>query len=342
MSSIANSRILFNSIPTGYPELGKTIVHNTSEQINVETVPLNGGILLKIIVLSPDPFQRNLMIPPSDEMFMPVYAIGEPIVGLAVAVVLRSENDAVNPGDHLHGFLPWKSYVVLPSAEGLSILDNKYGLPWTSYVGVLGLAGHTAWMAWKEYAKPRAGQTAFVTAAAGPVGSFVIQLAKRAGMKVIASAGSEDKVAWAKVVGADVALNYKTESTQGVLKKEGPIDLYWDNVAGESLDAALEAASVGATFIECGMASGYNTGHAPIKNLIKIIEKAITMNGLTVTLLYEKYLDEFYATVPKLVADGDIKHREEIYRGMDSVDEALLKTVRGAVKGKAVVIIAEQ
>ena len=109
--------------------------------------------------------------------------------------------------------------------------------------------GQTAFYAWSEFSATKAGETVFVSAGAGPVGSFVIQIAKAQGLKVIASAGSEEKVNFIKSIGADVAFNYKTTNTLEVLQKEGPIDVYWDNVGGETLDAALATATTGARFL---------------------------------------------------------------------------------------------
>lgn len=172
----------------------------------------------------------------------------------------------------------------------MRLIQNPYNLPWSNYVGVLGMPGQTAYFAWKEHAHPvkvsssplqvfltsgaesdvGQGETIFVSAGAGPVGSFVIQLAKLDGLRVIASAGSEEKVAFLKEIGADVVFNYKTENTLEILEREGGIDLcvafackdnlpnlradpgmnrYWDNVGGDTLAAALDAAHVSARFI---------------------------------------------------------------------------------------------
>ena len=117
-------------------------------------------------------------------------------------------------------------YFIRPSLDGFRILDNKEGLPWSVYVGVGGMPGQTAYCAWKEYAKSKKGDVVFVTAASGPVGSFVVQIAKNEGLKVIASAGSDEKCEFVKSLGADVVFNYKTTSTKAVLEKEGPIHMY--------------------------------------------------------------------------------------------------------------------
>ncbi|KAG6809818.1 hypothetical protein H0H93_015483, partial [Arthromyces matolae] len=148
------------------------------------------------------------------------------------------------------------------------------------------------------------------------VGSLVIQLAKLEGLKVIASAGSDKKVEYMKSIGADVAFNYKTSDTSEVLEREGPIDVYWDNVGGEILDAALLAANIGARFIECGMTAGYNTGGQPIKNIMLVIGKSITIHGFIIDRLEAKYVKEFYATIPPLLANGKLKYSEDVTEGL--------------------------
>ncbi|EPS92449.1 hypothetical protein FOMPIDRAFT_1056866 [Fomitopsis schrenkii] len=148
--------------------------------------------------------------------------------------------------------------------------------------------GATAHHAWLELANAKPGETAFVTAAAGPVGATVVQIAKAAGLKVIASAGSEAKVEFVRSLGADVVFNYKTENTRAVLEREGGIDVYWDNVGGESLEAALDAAHRYARFIECGMISGYNSEPYAVKTLGHVVTKELRLSGFIVGSLYHK------------------------------------------------------
>lgn len=339
MAPVTNGKVLFNSIPEGFPEPGKTTIYDGSEQIDIDGVALNGGLLVKMLSLSIDPYMRGRMRRPEVKSYSPAFDLGKPITGYAVGVVLRSENPKVQAGQHLYGMLPYQNYIILPGIDGCRVIDgdNKQGLPWSYFVGVCGMPGKTAYMAWKEYSQAKKGEIAFVSGGAGPVGSFVIQLAKAAGMKVIASAGSEEKIEFMKSVGADVAFNYKTSNTLEVLRKEGPIDVYWDNVGGETLDAALETANVGARFIECGMISGYNNGGVPIKNLMHVVAKSISMHGFIVFRLEGKYSDDFYATVPEMVANGTIKSKEHVYNGLETVGQAILDVQKGANKAKVVV-----
>ncbi|KDQ64391.1 hypothetical protein JAAARDRAFT_28018 [Jaapia argillacea MUCL 33604] len=343
MAPVRNGRHLFNEIPTGYPVPGKTTVYDGSQTIDPETVALKpGSFLLKTLVLSIDPYMRGKMRDVSIKSYSPPYVVGEPLENFGVGVVLRSENPAVKPGDHLYGYYTFEEYLIRNDPAPFRVLKNEQKLPWSVYVGAAGMPGQTAYYAWKELSDAKPGETAFVTAGAGPVGLMVIQLAKLQGMKVIASAGSDDKVNTIKDAGADVAFNYKTTSTREVLQKEGPINVYWDNVGGETLEAALDAAATGARFIECGMISSYNSQPYPVKNLMLIVGKAIKMCGFLVFQFQEKYIEEFYKVVPAKLASGEIKYTEDITRGLEKVGEAILAVQTGKNKAKSVIVVAEE
>ncbi|KAG6810945.1 hypothetical protein H0H92_009686 [Tricholoma furcatifolium] len=343
MAPIRNARTIFNSVPTDFPIPGETTLYDDSKTIDVENVPLNGGFLLKTLVLSIDPYMRGRMRSPEKKSYSPPFALGEPLGSHGVGVVVRSEHAGVSVGDHIYGVIEHQEYSVVKNltAAGLEIIKNEHGLPWSVYVGAAGMPGKTAYYAWKEYSHAKKGEVAFVTTGGGPVGSLVIQLAKLDGLKVIASAGSDEKVAFMKSIGADVAFNYKTTKTAEVLEREGPIDVYWDNVGGETLEAALDAASLGARFIECGMISGYNTGGQPVKNLMLVIGKSITIQGFIVGRLEAKYRDEFYASVPAKLASGELKFTEEITEGLDKVGDVILQVQKGHNKAKAVIKVAD-
>uniref|UniRef100_UPI0031B8B3CB Ene-reductase 1 n=1 Tax=Cyclocybe aegerita TaxID=1973307 RepID=UPI0031B8B3CB len=341
MAPVTNGRIIFNSIPTGFPVPGETTIYDTTETIDLDTAPLDGGFLLKTLELSVDPYMRGGMRAPEKKSYSAPFTLGQPLRGYGVGVVLRSENPQVKAGDHLYGFFEHTHYSIRKDLTGLQAIENAYNLPWSVFIGVIGMPGKTAYMAWKEYAHPKQGETVFVSTGAGPVGSFVIQLAKADGLKVIASAGSEEKVQFMKEVGADVAFNYKTTNTAEVLEKEGPIDIYWDNVGGETLEAALNAANVNARFIECGMISGYNSGGAPVRNIFHVIGKSITMTGFIVSRIEPKYSAEFYKEVPAKVASGELKYREHVYNGLEKLGDVILAVQKGENKAKAVVHVAD-
>ncbi|KAI0036368.1 NAD-P-binding protein [Vararia minispora EC-137] len=343
MAIVKNLRAIFAEVPTGYVEPGKHVTIDESQTIDPDKVQLDGGFLVKTLVLSIDPYMRGKMRDPSQKSYSPPFERGEPLYGYGIAVVLRSENSAIQTGDHLYcRTLRYEEYSVYKDASAFRALQNV-GVPWTLYVGVLGMPGQTAYYGWKEYSAAQKGETVFVSTAGGAVGSLVVQLAKRDGLKVIASAGSDEKVAFARECGADVSFNYKVEDTNDILAREGGIDIYFDNVGGKQLESALEHAHDRARFIECGMASIYNNPEAYTpKNLMRIVQSELRVFGLLVFRLADKYQDEFFQVMPRLVKDGQIKFKEEIVYGLDKVGQAILDVGTGANSGKVVVIVSEE
>ncbi|PPQ83872.1 hypothetical protein CVT24_006412 [Panaeolus cyanescens] len=344
MSPIPNPRILFNHIPEGFPEIDKTLIYDTTQTIDIDNVSLDGGFLVKTLDLSIDPYMRGRMRDPAIDSYLPAYPLGQPLNGFGLGVVIRSEHPEVKVGEYVCGFnVDHAHYFVRKDLFLLEKVDNKFNLPTSAFVGVLGMPGQTAFYAWHEYSHAKPGETVFVSAGAGPVGSLVIQLAKAQGLKVIASAGSEEKVAFLKEIGTDVAFNYKTTNTLEVLKKEGGIDVYWDNVGGETLEAALEAAKLNGRFIICGMISGYNSADGvPVRNLWQIFSKSLTLSGFIVNRLEERWGKKFREEIPARIASGEIKYREQIYEGLDKVPHAILDVQRGKNTAKAVVRVSKE
>ncbi|TBU57233.1 NAD(P)-binding protein [Dichomitus squalens] len=345
MAPIKNGRVIFNEIPTGYPVPGKTTVYDESETIDLDIVTLNGGILVKILALAVDPYLRRKMIDPKIPSFFPPWGVGQVLDNNGVGVVLRSEDPAYKVGSHVRGHFPFQQYVVLhdPSQVGTHVLENKGNLPWSVHLGVLGMPGRTAHHGWSEFSHFKKGDVVFVTAASGPVGATVVQIAKAEGLKVIASAGSDEKVEFVKSIGADVAFNYKTTKTREVLEKEGFINIYWDNVGGESLEAALEFAAQKAHFIICGNISGYNTPDPyHVKNLQQLVWREITFHGFLIVSLLAKYQEEFDRTFPARVASGEIKYKEHIVRGLENAGQGLVDVLTGKNFGKCVLVVAAE
>ncbi|KAF9493528.1 NAD(P)-binding protein [Pleurotus eryngii] len=344
MAPVKNGRHLFNEIPVGYPIPGKTTVYDDSQTIDLDTVQLNGGILIKALAFSIDPYMRGMMRPATVKSYVPAYTIGKPLGNSGVGVVLRSENSSFKPGDHVYAYFPFQEYIVQTDVANVRVLENKENLPWSTYVGAAGMPGQTAYIGWKVFSKAKKGETVFVTTGAGPVGSIVAQLAKHDGLKVIASAGSDEKVEFMKKIGVDVAFNYKTTDTVKVLEEHGPIDIYWDNVGGATLEAALDAASNFARFIECGMISQYNeTSPYGVKNLWNIITKRLSVNGfLVLDHMAPESTKDFYDTVPAMIAKGDIVFLEDKKYGLEKVGEAILDVQSGKNHGKSVIVVAEE
>ncbi|KAF9035370.1 NAD(P)-binding protein [Hymenopellis radicata] len=351
MTPVQNAVVTFAEIPAGYPIPGRTTVYNANNTIDLEKVPLNGGILIKTLVISIDPYLRGRMRDPNIASYVPAFLIGDPLCNYGVGRVLRSENTAFEAGDHVTGIFstsPFYSYfqeysVVSDLSNVQVVAKSEVPLPWSVYVGASGMPGETAYCGYKEFAQAKQGNTIFVSTGAGAVGSVVIQLAKMDGMKVIASAGSDEKVDFMKEIGADVAFNYKTVDTLEVLKKEGPLDVYWDNVGGPTLDAALESMKTHGRIIVCGMISSYNDPKGQnYKNLWQLFARSITINGFFVLELRKKWKEEFSRIIPNKIASGEIKYREEITVGLQHAGEAIRKIQMGENIGKSVVIVADE
>ncbi|KAJ4474964.1 hypothetical protein J3R30DRAFT_3505583 [Lentinula aciculospora] len=346
MAPITNGRTLFNEIPTGFPEPGKTTVYDTSKTIDLESVPLNGGVLVKTLVLSADPYMRVQMRQADIESYMPPFIVGQPIFSLGVGKVIRSENNGFKPGDYVYGLLDHAEYS-MPNPDvpvfGITVFTPEPGLRYSAYVGAAGMPGQTSYYGWKEYANAKPGETVFVSGGAGPVGSLVIQLAKQDGLKVITSAGSDEKVQFCKDVGADVAFNYKTASTLDVLRKEGPLHVYWDNVGGTTLDAAIENAANHARFLECGAISQYNSKDGVnMKNLDQIYARRIILYGFLISDLAPKWQEEFYKVIPKKLASGELKFREDVTQGLENSGQAIRDVQIGTNTGKKVIVVAQE
>ncbi|CCM01058.1 uncharacterized protein FIBRA_03106 [Fibroporia radiculosa] len=341
MPIVTNARVLFNDVPKGYPEPGRTTVYDTSLEIDVEKTLPDGGFLIKTLVLAIDPYMRHRMRDRTVKSYMPAFERGQPLENFGVGVVLRSEHSSVSAGDHLYGLFPFQEYFVSKDPGPFRVLDNKEHLPWSTYVGVCGMPGQTAHHGWREYARPKKGDVVFVTAGAGTVGATVIQLAKMQGLKVIASVGSEEKVSFISSIGANVAFNYKTDSTLDILEKEGPINMHVPSSSGESLEAALETAAVDACFIECGMISGYNEEPYYVKNLDRIFKQGIQLCGFAVLRL-QKWDDEFYKTIPGMVSRGEIQYSENVKRGLEHVGQAILDVQVGRNKGRTVILVQDE
>ncbi|KAK7461263.1 hypothetical protein VKT23_008438 [Stygiomarasmius scandens] len=343
MGPIRNAQLIYKEIPTGYPEPGKTFTYDTNRTIDLNTVPLNGGVLVKVLYLSVDPYMRDLMRDPSIASYAPAYTIGKPVSCYGIGKVIRSENQTFNAGDYVHApSLEYAEYSIQEVTPYMEKFEPLPGLPLSVYVGALGMPGRTAYFAWNEYSKAKEGETLFISGAGGSVGTFVIQLAKLDGLKVIASAGTAEKVALAKSVGADIAFNYKNVDINEVLQTEGPVDVYWDNVGGPTLDAALGNANYHARFIECGMISGYNNSDGiHLRNIWEVVSRSISINGFLHINLAPKWRKEFDEVVPKKLLCGDIKWKEDLIEGLESSGEAILEVQTGKNYGKKVIHVAE-
>ncbi|VDC07345.1 unnamed protein product [Peniophora sp. CBMAI 1063] len=346
MAPIRNACVRYVGPPEGYVEPDVHVKYDGTRTIELDDAELNGGFILKTLCLSIDPYMRGRMCKPETVLYFGAFEPGRPLSGYGVGQVVRSEDPAFRPGEVVHGWMSHEEYSVY-SCRSITIMPFRkiadVGVPWSVYTGILGVPGQTAFYAWKAYSQSRPGECAFISTAAGAVGSLVVQLAKRDGLRVIASSGTEDKRAFALQCGADVSFNYKNEKVADVLAREAKgIDIYFDNVGGEHLETALAYSNHAGRFIECGMASLYN-GQRPhhVENLQLIIIREITLQGVFChsPRFRAQYEDEFYSVITQMVKDGTLKYREHISYGLETVGHALRDVGMGTNVGKRVVVL---
>ena len=301
--------------------------------------PAEGELLVRNLVMSVDPYMRGRM---NDvKSYVPPFQLGAALDGGAVGEVVTSTVDSHKPGDLvLHGF-GWRDYAVGPP-KAFRIVDAAAAQP-SAYLGVLGMPGLTAYAGLFEVAQMKEGETVFVSGAAGAVGSIVGQLAKTRGGRVVGSAGSAEKVAWLREIGYDAAFSYKDGPVLPQLREAAPdgIDVYFDNVGGEHLEAAISAMKQHGRAAICGMISLYNnTAPEPgPRNLAMLVQKRLTVRGFLVGD-HGHLRDEFYREVGAAVADGRIQVRETVVDGLENAPDAFIGLLRGDNIGKMIVRIA--
>ncbi len=290
--------------------------------------------------LSVDPYMRGRMN--DTKSYVPPFQVGEPLQGGAVGEVVESRNDAFATGIHVLHMAGWRDEAVVDATQpamagGAQALPD--GLPPQSFLGMMGLTGATAYFGLLKVAEAKEGDTVFVSAAAGAVGSAVVQIAKAKGMTVIGSAGGAEKCAWVKELGADEAVDYKAGPILKGLGAAAPkgIDVYFDNVGGDHLDAAYAHARDNARFAICGMIDHYNDGHPlELRFFMRTISARIRTQGFIYTD-YAKHMGEFLAEMGGWVQDGQVKSRETVKEGLESTPDAFLGLFSGDNMGKMLV-----
>ena len=272
-------------------------------------------------------------------------ALNEAMMGGAIGRVLKSLNPAFNVGDHVESMNGFRENFV-SDGKGLSKLDAD-GMPLVAYMSVLGLTGLTAYGGLLIIGALKDGENVFVSAAAGAVGSVAAQIAKIKGCYVIGSAGSDEKCRWLKEdLGVDVAINYKKGELRTSLKAAAAkgIDVYFENVGGEHLNAALPRMNALGRIAVCGMISAYNNFGAvsePVTTLSNMIYNRITMRGF-VFYEFESKRAQFLKDMKRWIKDGRLKYRTTIQEGIDAAPTALIGLFTGANTGKMVVQLAKE
>ncbi len=299
-----------------------------------------GQVLVEVVYLSLDPTNRGWA---AGDTYLPAVAIGEVMRGFAVGRVVESRAQGLAPGDGVAGLLGWQRYAVLP-ANALRRLP-EVGLPLEAHLGLLGHIGLTAWVGLLEIGRPRPGDTLVVSAAAGAVGSLVGQIGKIQGLRVVGVAGSEAKCRWiTEELGFDAAVNYKTTIVRAGLRRACPdgIDIYFDNVGGATLEAALAHIRQGARIVVCGMISRYTaSGVVPgPSNLGTLLVRRARMEGFIVL----DHADKAGRATEDLVRwhrEGRLKYRLDVVDGLENAPAAVNRLFDGTNNGKLVVRVTK-
>lgn len=324
---------LKHNIPSGYPkESDFALTTENTIHLNLPPQQAPGAILLQNLYLSCDPYMRF----PMKSSFSP----SSPIIGHGVSKVLGSTHPDFKEGELVWGKTNWEQYSIITNPQSFFKIVHT-DVPLSFYTGILGMPGMTAYAGFYEVGQPKKGDFVFVSAASGAVGQLVGQFAKLMGCYVVGSAGSQEKVDLLKnKLGFDDAFNYKEEpNLDAALKRYFPkgIDIYFDNVGGEMLDAVLLNMRLFGRIPVCGMISQYNLDEPQgLKNLGSIIYKQVCVQGFGVMNYYHLY-SKFLDTVLPYIREGKIVYVEDIVEGLASGPAALVGLFSGRNFGKQVV-----
>ncbi|MDC3053076.1 NADP-dependent oxidoreductase [Candidatus Pelagibacter sp.] len=335
MTIISKYVALKNYIPTGLPKETDFEIKSKEISINKEK-----NILVSNSWISVDPYMRARMT--ERKNYKPPFKIGEEMEGYAIGKVEISNDKSFNVGDLVFSSQGMRDNFVC-SADKLKKL-KAIDMPIQSYLGPLGMTGHTAYIGLLKHGELKAGQTVLVSSAGGSVGSTVCQIAKNLGCKVIASTGSDEKVDWLKnELKVDYAFNYKKVENLVLHFKEvcpDGFDLYFDNVGGDFLESAIFQMKNFGRIVVCGRISQMNvtTPGSGIKNMAHVLVKRLTIKGFLI-FDHENEREPFETDMLKWLSKGEIKFKETIYTGIESAPKSFIDLLKGKNTGKMLVKI---
>lgn len=350
---VQNKGLIFKKVPVGWPKPGEDLVVETRD-IDLDQQLADGSIIVKNFYASFDPYQRGRMRAPEKKSYSPPFELGAPITNRSIFKVVKSASSTYKEGDVLiaKGVTPIEEYSVFDKQtvdNGVQKLENPYNLDPKLFLGALGMPGLTAWSSFYEIGVPKKGETIFISAASGAVGQLVGQLAKHEGLTVIGSVGDDKKLEFiTSELKFDSGFNYKKEKPADALARLAPngIDIYYENVGGEQLEAAIDAMNNFGRIIACGMISQYNAKPGeqyPIRNLMSVVAKRLTMRGFIVAdaNMGPKHHKEHQEKLQKWLSEGTFKSKLSVTEGIDNGVDGFLGMLEGRNFGKAVLQIAD-
>ena len=326
-------QIVLVSRPSGWPTEGNFAL---TEAARPELT--DGQVRVRNLFMSVDPYMRGRMN--DTKSYLPPFQLGEPLQGGAIGSVIETRSPDLAEGDLVLHMLGWRDEAVLPARHAQKIADVA-GLSPSAYLGVLGMPALTAYVGLLDIAALKPGDVVFVSGAAGAVGSMAGQIAKLKGAaRVIGSAGSEEKVSWLREIGFDAAFNYRAAPVFGQLRDAAPegIDVYFDNVGGDHLEASLAVLNTYGRVAMCGAIAHYNATELPAgpHNLGLAITKRLTLRGFIVSD-HQDRTPAMIADVSGWLREGKLFHTETIVDGLDQAPSAFINLLRGHNTGKMIV-----
>ncbi len=329
-----NRQILLKSRPKG------AISRDNFESVSSALPPLRDGqALARVRYLSVDPTMRVWMS--NREGYMPPVGIGEVMRAGGIAEVLDSRHPDFHSGDMVFGFVGFQEYTLIGAGEFTPFrkLPANLGIPVTAFLGVLGITGITAYFGMMDIAKPKAGETLVVSAAAGATGSVAGQIGKIAGCRVVGIAGGPEKCAWLRdELGFDHAIDYKQPGWKEQLAAACPggVDINYENVGGEIMHAVMDRMNTFGRVVLCGLISGYNTEDPALESFARVLIRRLKVQGFIV-LDYAARFNEALVQLGQWYAAGKLKDRQTIVEGLDRAPDALSMLFSGANIGKTIV-----
>ncbi|KKK22066.1 hypothetical protein P175DRAFT_0483038 [Aspergillus ochraceoroseus IBT 24754] len=340
----SNKSLVFSKIPDGLP-VADVHLKVLPGDCDYEHEPPQGGFIAKVLYASLDPSLRFQLVHPNSPREFPPLPIGSVLSSTSIVKVIRASQDSeFAPDEILCGNCPIQEYIVIDAGNAARFqrIQNPHNLDLKVFLGPLGPPGLTAYSAFYKIGEPKRGQTILVSAASGAVGQLVGQLALKEGLIVIGSAGTDEKVKILKEeLGFPFAFNYKKVDILQEIKRVAPggIDIYYDNVGGQQLEAAIHALNPCGRIVACGYASQYNSDpneQYGIRNTGLLVGKRIIWRGFLVDIDGEEYKSAHQENVGRWLLDGSLKWIMSETHGIENAAHGLIELFRGDNKGKAI------
>ncbi|KAK9322374.1 hypothetical protein V1517DRAFT_137440 [Lipomyces orientalis] len=348
--SLENKSVVYKKVPIGLP---------TEETLGIVTSKISssapeGGLLIQNLDVSLDPYLRGRMRDPTVKSYTPAFEVNEPIHNYGISRVVDSSAPEFAKGDIVKSSITqFALYQSVPKAaiQFFKKVENPNGFPLTYFLGVLGMPGLTAYYSFYKIGEPKKGETILISAASGAVGQLVGQLAKRDGLRVVGSVGSDDKAKYLRdELEFDQVWNYKKISPAEAIAKYTPegLDIYFDNVGGKFLDAALAGMNDYGRIIACGKISEYNLSKPEdrygIQNTGVIVTRRLKLQGFIILDIYDRHEEtvaEFEKNMSKSLQDGEIIYKDDVTEGIENTLSAFVGLLTGRNFGKVSVKFSE-